>query len=319
MNRTIQDIFDSFSDETIDIKPVGSISEDKVIELTKRKIKEDTMNLSKHKKKLSIPVVAAAMAAVLSISIFAAHHFLSPKEVATQLKDSKLAEYFSADDTKFDFEPQVSGGYTFQLLGVAAGKNLSSFTEVEEDKSYIVGAIAKADGTPLTEYPDIMVTPLVAGFKPWQVNAFTLCGGRQNFLYEGVDYFVFQCDNIEIFADHTIYIAAYEGMAPGADEFTMEADGNIRFNDSYTGAKAMFTLPIDASKANPEAVKALLEDIGGSEDGAIAEAPGEDKANTTLVFDDEDGTGVVEVMSEEFEVTADKTEEGMAIEIRDKQ
>ena len=266
MKKNIKDLFDFYSDETVDIRPCAEISPEKIIELTKKKIEEDTMNLTKHKKKISIPIIAAALLVVLSISVFAAHQFLSPKEVANQFEDYKLSEYFSKEDTTFVFEPQISKDYSFQLLGIVSGKNLSSFAEVTDDKSYIVGAISKTDGTALTAFPDVMVTPLVSGYKPWQVNAFTLGGGRQDFLYKGVGYFIFECDNIEIFADHTIYIAAYEGIAPGADQFVMESDGNIRFNDSYTGIKAMFTVPFDQSKANPEAVKKLFEENGLSDD-----------------------------------------------------
>lgn len=295
MKKNIKDLFDSFSDEAVDIKTAVNISPEKIIEMTKNKIKEDNMNIVKNKKKLSIPLIAAAIVVLLSISVFAAHHFLSPKEVAKHFEDYKLADYFSDDDTKFDFEPQVSGDYAIQLLGIAAGKNLSSFAEVDADKSYIVGAISKADGTKLEDLPNIMVTPLISGYEPWKVNAFTIDGGRQDFLYEGVDYFIFECRNIEIFADHTVYIAAYEGMAPNTSIFVMDSDGNIRFNDSYTGVKAMFTVPFDKEKANPEAVNELLKD------------------NSLISGDSGDG---VYVQAENFDITTTETEDEKIIEIR---
>lgn len=260
MKKNIKDIFDNFSDETVNIQTRSTISPDKIIELTKNKIEDDNMNITKHKNKFRVFFIAAATFTILSISVFAARHFLSPKEVAIHFEDYKLAEYFSSEDTKFEFEPQTSGDYTFQLLGIVSGKNLSDFTDVNKSKSYIVGAISRADGTDLTDYTNIMVTPLVSGYKPWIVNAFTIGGGgRSDFIYDGINYFIFECDNIEIFADHTIYIAAYEGIAPGAEQFKIDDDGNIDFNDSYTGVKAIFTIPMDSSKANPEAVKNLLE------------------------------------------------------------
>lgn len=298
MKKNIKDLFDSFSDETVDIRTTSNISPEKILKITTCKIKENNMNLSKHKKKLSIPIIAAAMVVILSISVFAAHHFLSPQEVATHFNEDKLAEYFSADDTKFNVEPQTSGEYSFQLLGIAAGENLSNFTQVSNDKSYTVGATSKADGTKLTDYPNIMVTPLISGYKPWQVNAFTLGGGRQDFIYEGVNYFIFECDNIEIFADHTVYIAAYEGLAPSAEQFRMEADGTIQFQESYTGIKAMFTVPLDPSKANPEAVKKLLQE------------------NELLKDDFGDDTAPSE---EDLEIITTETEDGKHIEIREYQ
>ena len=258
MKIDIRDMFDDFHDETVDIKTSNTISSDKILELTFKKIQEDNMNIKK-KRVISIPIIAAAVAIMLSATAFAAYQLLSPKEIASHVQDYKLAEAFTREDTKFDFAPQISGDYTLQLLGILSGTKLSDFTEVNEDKSYIVGAISRSDGTPLTDYPSIMVTPLFSGYKPWQVNVFTIGGGRQSFIYDGVNYFILECTNIEIFADHTIYIAMYEGMAPGAEEFTVNDDGSIRFNEDYQGVKAMFILPVDPSKADPAAVKALLD------------------------------------------------------------
>jgi hypothetical protein len=42
----------------------------------------------------------------------------------------------------------------------------------------------------------------------------------------------------------------------------MDGGGAISFADSYTGPKAMFKIPFDAKKANPEAATRLLESIG---------------------------------------------------------
>lgn len=267
MKKNLKDLFDNYSDETVDIQTSAAISPDRIIALTKKKMKEDTTDMNTPKKTIRVFLIAAAVVAAFSITAFAAYQFLSSGEVAKQLEDYKLAEYFSKEDIKFNFEPQTSGDYTFQLLGIASGKNLSDFADTDSEKSYIVGAISRADGQELTDYPGIMVTPLVSGYEPWRVNAFTLDNsGRSDFLYNGTDYFIFECDSIEMFADHTIYIAAYEGMAPGAEIFQMKADGSILFQDSYKGMKAMFTVPIDPSKANPQAVQKFLEDIGSSDD-----------------------------------------------------
>lgn len=293
MKRSMKELLDSFYDDTIELTPTVPISSETVIERTKQKIEEDKMNAAKHKKKLGTIFLAAALIAALSVSVFAAHHLLSAREVARRADDLQLAEYFSAQDIKFDFQPQTSGDYTFWLLGIAAGENLSRFAQVDQEKSYIVGAIARTDKVALTEPPDIMVTPLVSGYEPRKVNAFTLGGGRQDFLYEGVDYFIFECDNLEVFADHTVYIAAYEGLAPGADLFAMEADGAIRFQEDYQGVRALFTVPLDKAKADPAAAEKLLE-----ETGFFQEEP--------------------EAAAEEFTVTTTETEEEKHMEIRER-
>ena len=292
MKMDIHELFDDFIDETVEIKSGAAVSPDRIIELTKKKIEEDSTNMIR-KKIRHIPLIAAAAAVLLSATVFAAYNLMSPSEVAKRFEDYKLAECLKDGDVKFDFEPQVSGGYIFRLLGIVSGRNLGEFADVSKDKSYIIGAISREDGKELTEYPDIMVTPLVSGFKPWEVNAFTLGNsGRQDFIEDGVDYFIFECDNIEIFADHTIYIAAYEGMAPGADEFTIAEDGSISFNESYTGAKAMFIVPIDKSKANPEAVERFI-----SNNDAIPEEDAE---------------------PEDFKITQTETEDGKLVVIEDK-
>lgn len=284
MKRNISDLFDNFTDEAVDIKTTPDICPEKITEMTINKIRED--NNMTGKKKISVPILAAAAIAVLSIGVFAAQQLLSPRDTAIRIDDYKLAESFSGYETQFNFEPQESNGYIFNILGIISGKNLSSFADSSEDKSYIVGAVTRSDGKAMTDFPDdIMVTPLVSGYKPWQVNAFTISGGRSSFLSDGVYYFIFECENLEIFADRTVYIAAYEGMAPGSDEFAMNPDGSICFNDSYKGAKALFTLPFDPSKADHAAVEKLFAENGIAIDNTDT-APADDNTDVGVTADD---------------------------------
>lgn len=267
MKKDIRDIFDCYTDEAVNIGSVTSLSPDKITELTKNRIKEEDNNMIKPKKRMCVPLLAAAIIVSLSFSAFAALHFLSPAEIAKEFENDTLAEIFSAEDTRFDCQAQTSGDYTFELLGIASGKGLSKFTDAQEDNSYIVGAIRRTDGKALADYPGVMITPLISGYKPHQVNAFTLGGGRSEFISDDdmTDYFIFECDNVEVFADHTIYMAVYEilpdcGFSPSPDILDMSDDGSIKFSDSFKGAHALFEIPIDKSKANPEAAKRLLEE-----------------------------------------------------------
>jgi hypothetical protein len=304
MKINLQDMLDNFRDEEIQLSSYTAASPDRVSELTKRKIEEDNMNM-KHKKIISIPLVAAIVAVIVSATAFASYHLLSPKEIASRFDEKKLSEVFSDGDTRFNFEPQTSGDYTFHLFGIASGKGLSCYTEnADEDKSYVVGAVSRADGKPLSEYPGVMITPLVSGYKPWEVNAFTIGGGRSEFIDddEYTDYFIFECSNLEIFADHTVYMAMYEmgeglPMAPGTENFIINDDGSISFNPSYTAAHAMFVLPLDASKADPAAVQKLLEEKDEDEDDIVnvaSEEEGETEARSFIISQDEAGEFVVE-------------------------
>lgn len=275
MKFDIRDMLDSFSDEEVELE--SGISAENILKRTMRKIEEDK-KMTKKNKITSAALAAAAAAALLSISVFAAYQIFLPKEIAEHFKDYKLAQAFTDEDTLFNIEPQTSGEYTFELLGIVSGKNLSSFTEADADRSYIVASVRRADGEKLYYYPGMMATPLIDGYKPWLVNAFTMNGGRSEFITDDMsaDYLIFECDNIEIFADHKIHLAMYQetekfGMAPSSDLFTVREDGSIEFSENFTAPHAMFTIPIDQSKADPEAAAELLRVNGISEDGFIPE------------------------------------------------
>jgi hypothetical protein len=229
----------------------------------RRKNKENRLIMKRKPFKLAI--LAAILVLVLTGTALAVSMLLSPKGVAEQGGDILLAEAFQSADALIINKTEQTGPYDITLLGIVSGKGLSTYCEeTEEDKSYIVAALSNTDGTPVIDCTKIEVTftPLVSSYKPWQINAWTLGGARQSFVYEGVYYAIFECSNLEIFADHTVYLAAYKGNAPGADTFVMQENGEIAFNGSYTGIKAMFTIPLDPLKADPAAAQELLQSLG---------------------------------------------------------
>ena len=65
-----------------------------------------------------------------------------------------------------------------------------------------------------------------------------------------------------MFADHTVYLAFYEGGVPTREYFTMAEDGSIAFAQGIAGPHALFTLPLHESKADPAAVDDFLESSG---------------------------------------------------------
>lgn len=254
----IRDMFDDFYEEEIDIKEKEGFSSDNVFSSTVNMIKENEMNKNK-RKIFSIPILAFSIIMMVSVSVFAAYKFLTPKDVANLFNDSKLSQNFTKDYT-LSIKEQTSGKYTAKILGIVSGKKLSSYTNTNEDKSYIVGAIAKKDGTKIKDYIDnIMLTPLIEGYKPWEVNIFTLNGSSSKFIEDGIQYFIYECDNLELFANNKIYIALYEGISPNKSIFTYQKDGSISFNKDYKGFKALFNIPLDKSKADPKKAKQLLK------------------------------------------------------------
>ncbi len=278
---------------------------EKVIELTKKKIREDECTMKKTRVIYRVPLIAAAIALILTFTAFAAGRILmSPKEIAEHAENSLLAEAFGKDDVRFDMEPQVSGDYKFSVLGIISGAHLEEYTDVDTERSYVVGAVERADGGKILDFTGINITPLIQGELPWRVNAWTLNGARREFIYEDtVDYFIFECDNIEVFADREIYLAMYEhGMAPSSDIFEMDADGKIKFRDDCEGAKAIFTLPIDKSKADPKRAQEILDSI---------DLYGEDSANVTdVTYGDEEESYSIELVPGDDEDKIDITFSG---------
>ena len=216
-------------------------------------------------KMIRVPVLAAVLIALLAVTAFAMPSLLSLKEVVQKSGDSVLAEAFESEDAIRIDQTVQTGDYTITLQGIISGKGLTKYSqEAETDKSYIVASVARTDGTDLTQAGEAEITfsPLVSGYKPWQVNAWTLGGGYSSFIDEGINYYIFDCENLEIFADHTVYLAAFEGMGPSADIFTIDEKGAIAFKEGYDKPHAMFVLPLDSEKANSNAVSKLLDSMG---------------------------------------------------------
>lgn len=221
----------------------------------------------KMKKPVRSFVVAAVAAALVLCTAVAGMRLLLPREVAQVTGNELLAAAFDAPDALKINESQRCGDYVVDLLGVTSGTALSDFAaedEIDMARSYVVAAVQRADGEALEQAGEtgLRFSPLISGYEPHRVNAWTLYGGQQSFIRDGVEYFIFECSTLEMFADHTVYFAAYEGFVPGSDIFTMAEDGTISFAEGYEGAQALFTLPLDSSKADSAAVAELLQEIG---------------------------------------------------------
>lgn len=205
--------------------------------------------------------LAAAAIAALAVSVSAAVLLLTPSQVAERSGQAALAAAFESDQAVQVDETKTVGDYDVTLQGLVSGQGLTDYAEVDESRTYVVLSIARRDGAPLTEVPsELAFTPLVRGYNPWSVNAWTLGGGWTAFAENGTGYYLFETDSIEKFADRTVYFAVYEGLAPSAEQFEVRGDGTIAMRGGVKGA--MFTLPLDASKADPAAARAFAEQLG---------------------------------------------------------
>ncbi len=245
----------------IDAEPLRADFQERTIRRLERAQRKERFSMRKSR----ILLTAACVAALLAGTVAAAVHFLSARDVAAFNGDETLAAAFSSDDAVILDESVECGEYTFRLAGIVSGRGLSDFaSDVEADRSYLVVSRARTDGTPIEEptITDYTVTPLVAGYKPWLVNIWTLGGGASAFSRDGVVYYVYEFDSIEMFADRTVYLAIYEGFAPSANIFEQAEDGTISYNPAFTAPHAIFELPLDPAGADPAAVEAFLTENG---------------------------------------------------------
>jgi hypothetical protein len=232
--------------------------------------------------------IAAAFILVSSVSVYAAWKILTPAEVAEKVSNTKLSEAFKENETKQadgsqtngetqpTGETQTCGGYKVTLLGVVSGKDISDSYHITDgkiihDMTYAVVAIAKEDGSPMPEFTDeeyentaFLVSPYIEGFAPHQLNIYSLgAGGGVSTVENGIMYHIMEVSNIEPFADHTIYLGVFDEMKTGFNEaFNYDKEtGAISRNETYHGLNALFTLPIDKTKADPEKAAEILKDI----------------------------------------------------------
>lgn len=226
-----------------------------------------------------VPVAAIAAAIALgagSVSAYAAWKYLDPKDVVENLQDKKLMEAFQGKDAVMVNERQSFGGYNVTFLGIVSGKDITEHERthngtVSEDRTYTVVAIENADGTPMDDtYADLsfFVSPLIKGYDPNWYNAVTMRGDYSEFIEDGILYRLATCDNVEIFADHGLYLCVSDSTFYNREAYVYDkATGEITRNEAYKGLNALFGLPIDISKADPAAVAEYRTVIEEEEDG----------------------------------------------------
>ena len=254
--------------KAFDAIPFSPDFQDRTTELLRDRLREQEkekhiMYVGKTKK---LAVLVAAAIALLAVSVSAVMLWLSPAQVAERLEDPVLAAAFGSEDAIPLEETAQVGDYTVTLAGLVSGQDLSKAPaeyngQLISDRTYAVFALTRTDGEPLEELPDgLSYSPLVSGYHVSAVNSWTLGAACQSFVQDGVAYYLFDTQNLEIFADHTVYFAIYEGGVPNPATFPTAEDGSISLAEGVQGA--LFTLPLDASKADPAAANAFVEGTG---------------------------------------------------------
>ena len=235
-----------------------------------------------------MPAAAAAMVIVLlvgSVSVYAAWRLLSPQEVAKEFNDQSLEKAFE-DNEITDVETQSYKGYEITLLGLISGDKLSDYgyTTKEDgsiisDNTYSLVAIRREDGKDISD-EKFLASPYIKGEAPWEVNIFFMGGGKTSTIKDGVLYWIVNCENLECFADQGVYLGVTDGGFPVRDAFLYNNEtGEISRNEEYDGINALFRLPFDTSKANPQKAAELLEKWETEADSETDDMSEEDTAD----------------------------------------
>lgn len=220
-------------------------------------------------------LTAAAVLCMCSITAYGAWRYLTPGELAEHMGDEALADVFKGEGALQINEVQSYGGYDVTLLGIASGEGLSEFQyfgdgELLEDRSYVVVAIEHSDGTPISDglgdaYGELefFVSPLIGGYSPAAYNAVTMHGGYREAVVDNVLYRLVECDNVELFADHDLYLCVSDSTFYKAEAYNYDkVTGKISRDEAYAGLNALFELPIDASGANPQKAAEYIAGLG---------------------------------------------------------
>ncbi len=253
----------------VDRLPFSDDFQERTEKLLRRHMQEtsEKERITMWKKPFMKIAAAAAVLVLLTASAYAAVRFMSPSQAAEFAGYPLLAQAFERGEGAVLNESVETGDYRVTLAGLVSGSGLDSWNQqVDQARTYAVVVLERLDGAALgnPDFPfmDYTLTPLVKGFVPWAVNNWTLDAGAQGFDRDGFYYYLLDVQNLEMFADHTVYLAFYEGSVPSREIFRVEEDGTIAFAEGFEGPHALFTLPLDSGKANPAAVEAFMDESG---------------------------------------------------------
>ena len=211
------------------------------------------------------PLIMAAAAALAVASVSAAALWLTPDQVADHYGQPALAQAFRQENA-VELEQRVeTEDLAVTLAGLVSGQYLTDWN-ADADHTYAVVRLERLDGTPLEnetfDFISYTLTPLVSGYSPLAVNNWTLDSFASGFDSDGAYYYLLDTQSLEIFAHRTVYLAFYQGGAPSREIFAVDQEGNISFSPDYQGPHALFTLPLDAGKADPDAAQAFVDATG---------------------------------------------------------
>lgn len=238
---------------------------------------KEYVEMTRKKRRFPAAAVIAAMVMCLgSITVYAALRYLNPVEMAEEMQDFKLAEAFLSGQATVINETQSYGEYSVTLLSIVSGEMLSEYPYYKEkesiatDRTYAVVAIENVNGvsfpnTSEDNYGELrfFASPLIGDYNPAVYNIASMSGSYADMVEDGILYRLLECDDVEIFADHSLYLCVSEGMFYNTEAYNYDKlTGKISRNETFEGLNALFILPVDVSKANSEKAAEYIASLG---------------------------------------------------------
>ena len=230
------------------------------------RVEEQRTMADRKKRRLSVAIIIAALVLCMSsATVYAVWKYLSPSDIAENIHDIKLSEAFLSEQALIINETQSYGDYSVTLLSIVSGEMLSEYSHykngsIVEDRTYAVVAIENTNGESMPDTSEdsygkleFFASPLIGDYNPAFYNIASMSGNYTDMVQDGILYRLLECDNVEIFADHDLYLCVSEGMFYPAEAYCYDKrTGKISRNVKYEGLNALFDLPVDLSKANPK-------------------------------------------------------------------
>ncbi len=273
---------------TLDIEPDQELNQ-----YILGKWKENVSMKKGGKRRLTIAAAAACMILATG-SVLAAARYMKMAELAERSGIETMKSVFSGEDVLEINETKEAGEYRFTLLGIASGEKWgqSDLSEQLPDLkgTYAAVAVERLDGTPMPStsedaYSEInfFISPLIAGLKPWQYNIASMNGGYTDLVQDGIFYRLIECDDVIPFADRDLYLCISNTTFFDSSAYQYEeSSGKISRNEEYSGINLLFSLPIDASKADPAAADVYLKELEASWNSSAEESM-EDEEDRELI------------------------------------
>ncbi len=215
-------------------------------------------NAGHGRKTVKVFVLAAALLAVLSLSVFAAYKLMIPKQISddlgvdfenvrTVVEDGKA----DAETVKVVHKSAESGDYviTFEALADSSAlRNVFEGTadhkklELSKKDTFALFTVRRADGAPAgLTFEDLNYTVCLKGYAP----NIAFSKGKAFYAENGVVWFAAQVTDAKVFGGDELYIAVHECNTADWEYFRMDENGEFYFTDRYEGIKAIFELPLE--------------------------------------------------------------------------